>query len=71
MEKIDKILNHFGDALCKKHLIFITLGVQLNNRVHRLGSGSINMNAILRCIGELDPLVDNKTLQKAYVLNTY
>ena len=36
MKKIDKILTHFGDALCRKYiyLYFIARGVQLDNRVN-------------------------------------
>ena len=37
----DKILTHFGDALCKKYIyiynIFIACGVQLDNGVHPQG----------------------------------
>jgi hypothetical protein len=28
---IDIILTHFGDALCKKHILFVTCGAQLDN----------------------------------------
>ena len=37
MNKIDKILTHFGDALCKNDVfsfLFIARGVQLDNRVN-------------------------------------
>lgn len=31
---MNKILAHFGDALCKKFIFFIALGVQFDNEVH-------------------------------------
>ena len=35
MKKIDIILTHFGDALCKKYIyVFIICDVQLGNGVH-------------------------------------
>ena len=37
-KRIDKILTHFGDALCKK-FFFIARGVQLDNGVHPPGDG--------------------------------
>ena len=33
-KKIDKILTHFGDVLCKKWILFIASGVQIDNGVH-------------------------------------
>ena len=31
---MNKILAHFGDALCKKFIFFIARGVQFDNEVH-------------------------------------